>query len=741
MSKRPAVLEMLRHEFALHRLIPGVTAGLIVGLVLLMIEISLATLIFDNQLARYLPGGWGSMLTGIIVLSIVVALTGSVPFVLASPQDVTAVILAVSAAAIADDLSSPGSERQVYPTVLALMVLASVLLGLAYLAIGTFRLGRFIRLIPYPVMGGFLAGTGGLLAKGGLGVMVDGPTMLANLGRLFAPETLSRWLPGVALAALLLFLSSRVRHFLILPVILLASGALFYVVLFLTGHSTAQASAAGWLLGPFAQGYRWPPLAPAEWVDINWSVLLHQTGNLLSLVLLSTMTLLLYDSALELATRQDFDLNRDLTSNGAANLLSGILGGMPGFSALGLSLLAPRMKVHSILVPLTTAAVAGLALVVGTAPLGYLPRFVLGGIIIFVGADLLIGWLYKTWFNMPRVDWVLIAVIFLVIMAAGPLPGVAVGLAIAVGVFLVRYSRIGVVRNTLTGQTFVSNRQRSPDQEQALREHGEDTYILRLQNYLFFGTANSLLEQIRQRTEDTTQPRLRFVVLDFQRVVGMDSSAALSFARLLQTVARRDITLVLTHVSDYMRVDLKAYGLTDSTPNLKLFADLDRGVEWCEEQILAAHGAYATGMMSFAERLEAYLPPTIEPARFLPYMERRSFAAGESIMRQGEVADELYLIEAGLATVLLEMPTGEQMRLWTMEPGVWVGELGFYLGRPRSASVVADELVTVYCLSQEELARMEVEEPELAAALHRMLARVLADRLASADRTLVAMLA
>ena len=65
-----------------------------------------------------------------------------------------------------------------------------------------------------------------------------------------------------------------------------------------------------------------------------------------------------------------------------------------------------------------------------------------------------------------------------------------------------------------------------------------------------------------------------------------------------------------------------------------------------------------------------------------------------------------------------------------------IGEIGFYLGSPRSASVVADDRLRVYKLSASGLQRMERKHPELAADLHRFMADLLAERLLRTTRAL-----
>jgi SulP family sulfate permease len=64
-----------------------------------------------------------------------------------------------------------------------------------------------------------------------------------------------------------------------------------------------------------------------------------------------------------------------------------------------------------------------------------------------------------------------------------------------------------------------------------------------------------------------------------------------------------------------------------------------------------------------------------------------------------------------------------------MNPGVVVGEVAMYSGVPRTADVVAEGPTVVLRLSGTEIARLETEDPELAAALHRWLATTIAGRL------------
>jgi SulP family sulfate permease len=102
--------------------------------------------------------------------------------------------------------------------------------------------------------------------------------------------------------------------------------------------------------------------------------------------------------------------------------------------------------------------------------------------------------------------------------------------------------------------------------------------------------------------------------------------------------------------------------------------------------------------------------------RLLKYLESLHLAAGEYLIHQGEDSNDLYFVEAGQVTVLLNMPDGKQMRFRTAGAGTLMGEVSFYRGIPRTASVIADEATIVYKLTRSALETMQEHDPKIAAA-------------------------
>jgi CRP-like cAMP-binding protein len=104
------------------------------------------------------------------------------------------------------------------------------------------------------------------------------------------------------------------------------------------------------------------------------------------------------------------------------------------------------------------------------------------------------------------------------------------------------------------------------------------------------------------------------------------------------------------------------------------------------------------------------------------------------------VGDELYFLESGRVTAQIVKPDGQTIRLRMMGPGTVVGEITMYLGTVRAASVVSDAPSRLYRLSRSSLEQMEQRDPKLAAAFHQLVAKLLADRLSDALRTMEALL-
>ena len=730
-------------EFQPKKLIPSLTAGLIVGITDVSVEISLAALIFSGVLAPFVAHGIGFILFGAFTILLLGALTSSIPGTMTIPQDTPAAILALIAAGIAGNMSAASTLDETFTTAVAAIILTSLLAGLTFLVFGRFKLSGFARFIPYPVVGGFLAGTGWLLAKGAFSVMTDMPLTLDSFALLFQTDILIHWLPGLIFALTLLLILRRSSHFLIIPGMLALGIGMFYIGLALAGISTSQAAELGWLLGPFNQEALFQPLTLSSLVLVDWSAILSQLDKIGAVIVLSLISLLLNVSALEVAVKEDIDMNRELRAAGLANVIAGLFGSTVGYQALSLTVLAHRLNAKTRLAGVFTALVCGGTLLFGASLLSYFPKPLLGGILLFMGLSFLVEWVIDARARLPRIDYLLVLMILIAIASIGFLEGIAIGVLAAVVMFVVSYSQVNAVKHTLSGETYRSKVERPLAHRQMLHKRGGEIFILRLQGFIFFGTAQKLLDQIKERLNNPEYPRLHFVILDFRQVVLIDSSAVFSITRMKQLAEAQKIHMVWTNLPPAIIHLLERGGLIDETDDsFIILPTLDHGLEWCENEILATQGVTdLTGVIEKIERqLKRAIPDLKDVKRLTKYLEKKEVKQGEYLMHQGDQPDEMYFVEAGLVSAQLELPDGKIMRLRSMRGGTTVGEMGMYLGNTRTASVVADRASIVHRLSKNALKEMEKKDPEVAALLHQWIARLLAERLAENNRTIEALL-
>jgi SulP family sulfate permease len=726
--------------FEFRRFLPVLSLGLVLGVINLPTVISFAILIYSGELAPFAGAGIGMILFGGLIIQLIIGLTSSIPGVVGGPQDSPAAILSLMAVAIIAQMPEASTETK-FITVTVTIIVTSILTGIFFLLIGGFKLGRFVRFIPYPVVGGFIAGTGLLLVRGALGVLIGVTPVVANLNLLFLPDNLLRWVPSVIFGGALVIGSRRFQHFLTIPVLLTAAAIIFYAVAFLSGHNIAELRTGNWLLGPFPERALWHPLDFSLLGQVDWRLIAAQGGNIAAIALIGMVALLLNSNALELIAKTDMDVNRELIATGFANIAGGLLGGSVGYHYLGFSSIPFRVNVRSRWVPVIAASVTAFVLLFGASLLSLIPTLIAGGILFFLGFTFLVDWLYDAWFQLPRVDYVLVVLILLVVATLGFLQGVGTGIAIAIILFVVNYSRIDIVKDALTGESYQSSIERPFEQRQLIRRLGRQIQILRLHGFVFFGTSQSLVQRVNDRLKDWEHETLHFLILDFQHVSALDSSAVFSFVRLQQLAEAHKFYIVFTEVDDQSKIQLERAGLHDGEEWVCFFPSLDYGMEWCESKLLLEEGGSTIIRAgSLRAQLQSLLPAREHVDRFMTYLERQEVNQYHIVINRGDSPDSMYFIDSGELTTRLEISKGKFIRLRSQGGGTMVGEMGLFLKQSRTATVVADQPSVLYCLTLDAYNKMMQEDPELAFHLHQWIGRVLSVRLAENNHTLEALL-
>jgi SulP family sulfate permease len=447
--------------------------------------------------------------------------------------------------------------------------------------------------------------------------------------------------------------------------------------------------------------------------------------------------MLLNETGVEVATRTRLNFNHDMRSTGIGNIIAGLGGGLAGYPLLGLTVLNYRIGVSTRFVGLLTALLTLFVLFYGAGLLAIFPRWVVAGILFYLAFDFLFDWLVDSRHTCSFLEYLLILVIMTGIVTLGILEGIALGVVIMTMVFVFNYSRIEVIKNEQTGTHRRSNVQRASPLEKYLSERGQNTLILELQGYLFFGTTNRILERVAKIFSSPGAPGPEYIVLDFRRVYGVDSSSILSFLNLSYLAEKQSTVLVFTGLDARLEEQLKRGGCLSNGTVCVHKSDLDRGIEWCENQILDRRNVFLEAF-NLRESLENEFGSD-QYVKLERYLEKCEYSAGSIVFKQGEASDGLYFIESGAVSIILNEGTVAPVRLRKLGEGTLFGEMSVYTQEVRSASAQVDNDAVIYFLSIASMNQIEREAPDLASTFHRFVVNTLSHRLEHSNSALFAM--
>src|SRR5882724_6102525 len=204
---------------ALNNLVGGGAASVLT----VTFGLSYSLLIFAGPLAPYLSYGVTVTFISSAVLAVVIALGSSLPFAIGGPESSTAAVTAILASSLVERMALSDTTAPQLAPVLITLGLSTIVTGIVLCGFGVTRMGRAIRYVPYPVVGGFLGATGLLIVLGAVRVITEHPVQFATLGRFADVITLSELSAACAMALILYMTWHRSRSPFGLPLILIGA--------------------------------------------------------------------------------------------------------------------------------------------------------------------------------------------------------------------------------------------------------------------------------------------------------------------------------------------------------------------------------------------------------------------------------------------------------------------------------------------------------------------------------------
>ena len=653
-------LARLRADLQSPKLFRAVTLGWLMGAVIVIHCIALSAIVFSGPMLPYAVQGAGMMLFGGIVFCLLIGVTSSYPGMLAVPQEVPATVLGTLGVVVGGTVSAPGHVQ--FMTMAALLLMSGLLTGLLFLAVGHFRLSHLFRFIPYPVAGGLFAGTGWVLSLAALSVMSGMALDWQTIPRIFESDMVWKWGPGAAYGLVLTIAMKQKNNLAVMMGSVVLVSALYHVGLLVLDISVEDAKALGLLMSGIPEGGLWPAFGPGDLGAVDWRVVAGQVPTLLTVTLVTLLCLLVYVNGLEVATGVEVDLNREFRVAGLASMCAGAGGSGPGCHAFVFTLPCRMLGADTPWTGVVVAVVLTLSLFFGSGILELLPMSIIGGLLLFIGVDLLDKWLVQARGRLHWSDYSTIVLICITIAVFGFVEGVALGMLATLALFTIRLSRVDVIAEEFTARQRRSTMHRSVPDRAILYDRGELLRGYRLRGYIFFGSAHPLIEELKRPLGESPSPSC--ILLDFSAVSGCDLSAANVLCQFVRLAHRARVRTVFSEVSRQLEGSLRRNLPVESWEQIWFEPDFESGLERCEELLIKLATSGPSGPKDdergrlfdrVADELERHLDELAIFEGLLerldPWLEPREYAEGETLSLQGEVRDGVQLLVSGLVSV------------------------------------------------------------------------------------------
>ena len=393
--------------------------------------------------------------------------------------------------------------------------------GVIQALIGLLRLGKYIIMVPYPVISGFMTGigiiiivlqVGPLLGHDSVGSVVSAfqslPTALST------PNRVSSLLGGACL--LLLFLwRGKANQLLPSPLLVLVLATLVFQFL----PNDLQLETIGAI-----------PHSLPEWhlPVFKWEMAQDMLVNAIMLAVLGSIDSLLGSLVCDNLTGETHDSDRELIGQGIGNAIAGLVGGLPGAGATMRTIVNIRAGgdgplsgvIHATIL---LSAVLGLGVFFENIPLA-----ALSAVLIKVGIDI-IDWPFLVRIrNLPRFTvGLMLVVLFLTVF-------VDLITAVFVGVFLKNMMLVDTLSHLELGRVIVAGSESesselSEEELQKLKCLGEGAVLLRITGPLSYAVSRGLV----QRFNSMKQAQTLLIDLTAASIIGV--TTLLAIERLIKT--------------------------------------------------------------------------------------------------------------------------------------------------------------------------------------------------------------
>ena len=497
-------------------------------------------------------------LYGAIMVGLFAALFGGSPTLISEPTGpMTVVFTAVITSLIAADPENG----------MAMAFTVVVLAGMFQILFGVMRLGKYVTLMPYSVVSGFMSGIGIILIILQFGPMLGQPAppggvigVLENVPQIIQQSQLPEILLGLLTLSILLFIPARLKRYMPPQLLALIVGTVLSVVLL----STDEVRRIGEIPSGLPE-FQMPVFSLEQWrsmlVD---AIVLGMLGSIDAL-----LTSVIADSL----TRTQHNSDKELIGQGVGNMMSGLFGGLPGAGATMGTVVNIQTGGRSALSGLVRAGILFIIVMWASGLTAAIPLAVLAGIALKVGIDI-IDWNFLKRAHRISTKGALITYgVILLTVFVDLIAAVGIGLFLANVMTITRLSKLQEDDVEVISQSGDGNKSLNSYENDLLDTANGKVMLLLLRGTMIFGVSRAIS---RKNSEVQGCDSL---IIDISRVTHLGLSSALAIEESIKDMLQAGKNIFIVHCKGQPIERLELLGILASIPEKNLVTNRTKAME------------------------------------------------------------------------------------------------------------------------------------------------------------------
>ncbi len=523
-------------------------------------------------LAFGLQSGMGAIagLYGAIAIGIIAAWFGGTDTQISGP---TGPMTVVSAVVISSAIEAHGGSLEAaMGTIIAIFLLS----GVFQILLGVFKIGQYIRYMPYPVVSGFMSG---------IGVIIIVLQIFPFLGHTSPKRILDIFvqlpniLNGINLASVALALATIATIY-IFPFITKLIPSALVALIALTVVSTMMNLDVK-IIGDIPEGLPVLQLESLMGVDLSHPMLLVIPA--LTLAALGTIDSLLTSIVADNMSKTQHNSNRELIGQGLGNMGAAMIGGIPGAGAT----MRTVVNINSGGKTRLSGVIHGLALLIVLLGAGayarLIPLPVLAGILITVGIGIIDYKGIKHIPHVPKADSIIMLIVLSMTVFVDLLQAVGVGMVLASVLFMKKMSDVVEEKSSVGSVEHFASEEAWVDEQFISEKVRQQVYIKHFDGPIFFGFASKFQEMAN------FLPNVTVVILRMPRVPYIDQSGLYAIEDAVIALKEKGIIVLMTGIQEQPKGMLENIGLIPSLiPYEHLFEDFPQCIAGLESGAVKA---------------------------------------------------------------------------------------------------------------------------------------------------------